>query len=739
MLDYKLNYFDKLFLDLKERERSYCPYLLVIEAYLYRTPSKKRKAKPQLNRDESFWNSKFVFEIPLATYKTDIFILALARYFAQDIAKNFNLMTKIFAESPVTIRTAIRRSQLVLKKEHAKWNEIRTLANQNPHELVELIATCEAFQSAHKDRLNLVEEYSEPLKPLTLFEFMSFSAAYSFKHLKEQAISFDGGGISADSQLRALTELMQWKLRHVSNESFSLNDIKISQSLKKYHAPLIFPSNEDSSRAEAFLHIFSQLVQAQVELDEFLSQSVHPFCFDDSLLFSVKNECLTLTHLDSDLDDTWERNGNRQKMLRGYWFNLAVNDFISSGMAFKQIGTSENHESNQFAYVKAIASLLELQKVYGFTSSVTISSGFNVNLFQALLSQELMISFYLKDYIQAFDREYAEVGDWQKAIGLVTLKGLATGQNRFPITWSLWKDKINNIVGWTVSDDFPSGNINAAKAILDFWCLDLKKRSALLKGSPTSKLQQLTEKPIFKIGSHCVQLPWLMSAQVSSVNAVNNLRRFANQRSSLKDETTRIENQLGDEFKLRGFSVLKNFTAKSHGGVEAGEIDLICAIDNIVIVIEVKSTYCRTTKSEIFYHRDRTLRKAGIQVRKKVDAIKRDLQVDEQLRKTIKLTSDTPNIVGLIADTSIEFDHEYFAGFLKVTIEELLIALADNAHFLCNQEQKVLSSLASGEQVSLVSEAHSLYKNGFSGKEFLDVIEHSRVWEGVGHLNGSKA
>ncbi len=152
----------------------------------------------------------------------------------------------------MTIRTAIRRSQLVLKKEHAKWSEIRTLASQNPHELVELITTCEAFQSAHKDRLNLVKEFSEPLQPLTLFELMSLSAAYSFKHLKEQAVSFDGGLISADSQLRALTELMQWKLRHVSNESFTLNDIKISQSLKKYHAPLIFPSNEDNSRAEAF-------------------------------------------------------------------------------------------------------------------------------------------------------------------------------------------------------------------------------------------------------------------------------------------------------------------------------------------------------------------------------------------------------------------------------------------------------------------------------------------------------
>lgn len=79
--------------------------------------------------------------------------------------------------------------------------------------------------------------------------------------------------------------------------------------------------------------------------------------------------------------------------------------------------------------------------------------------------------------------------------------------------------------------------------------------------------------------------------------------------------------------------MLKNFTVKSCGGSDVGEIDLICVIDNIVIVIEVKSTYCRTTKSEIIYHRDKTLRKAGMQVRKKVDAIIREIQVDDQLRK----------------------------------------------------------------------------------------------------------
>ncbi|WP_299805003.1 hypothetical protein [uncultured Shewanella sp.] len=730
MLDCDVNYFEKLLLSLKGKTLSECPYQLVIEAYLYRSPGKGSKHKAHPNRDESFWHSNFVFDIPTSLYKTDDFILALARYFSQEVASNFSFVTHVFSQSPETVLVAIRRSQIVTNESHLKWDEIKALSSKTPDKLNSLIATSEAFQAAYSDRKNRINHLREPFKSLTLFELMSLSAVYSFKHLAEPAVSFDGGEIRTDSQLRALKKLTEWKLRHSATDEFSLSESKITKSLKKYHIPLVFPSDQDSSIAEALLLLFEELIQAQVEFDEFISQSVHPFCFDDSIEFSVKNERLILKTTDkaSEIADNWVRNGNRQKALRGYWFNLAMDEFIASGMATQQIGTAENHDSNQIAYIKAIAIKLELQRIYGFTSYVTTSSGLNVNLFQALLSLELMTAFYLKDYIAAFYEEHAGVGGWQGAVALVALKGAATGQNRFPITWSRWKEKAQNIVGWTVSNDFPTGNIKSAEAIMDFWCLDLRKYSQVIKNSAYLNLPLLTEKPIFKIGQYCVELPWLMSSQLGSVSAVNNLRRFANQRSSLKDETTRIENQLGDAFERRGFTVVRNFEDTSPLGKEAGEVDLICAIDNIVIVIEVKSTFNRTTKDEIYYHRDKTLRKAGIQVRKKTKAVRANLQEADSLIRRINLTT-SPRVIGLIADTSIEFDHEYFSGAMKLSIEELIIALADNAHLLCDQEKEISRSLESNEELSLIAEEFTLYPNGFNGGEFIKVLEQSRVWE----------
>lgn len=158
--------------------------------------------------------------------------------------------------------------------------------------------------------------------------------------------------ISVNSKLRALTELIHWKLRHSPDSDFHLNDNKIGKSLKKYHAPLVFPSNEDTAVADSLLNTFSQLMQVQVELDEFLSQSVHPFCFDDSLHFSVKSGRLTFNRIDKGIIDNWDRNGNRQQLLKGYWFNLAMEEFIASGIAHVQMGSVENHDSNQIAYVK---------------------------------------------------------------------------------------------------------------------------------------------------------------------------------------------------------------------------------------------------------------------------------------------------------------------------------------------------------------------------------------------------
>ncbi|MBU2972018.1 YraN family protein [Pseudoalteromonas sp. C2R02] len=723
MLDNESNYFDRLYARVRTDNSVENAFLSAIEAYLEGKPNKGKKKPNQISNHVQFWKAEFLKLANDKVFESEAFILALAIYFKQTTTSNIAFIERVLIESPASVRKAIRRSEIVLIPNHIKWDEINLLSQSYSAELSELINICQAFQNSHVQRIELLNSYLSIFKDLSLFEFFAYSAVYSFKFLPAKAISFDGDEISIDSQLKAMTKLTQWKLENGKESDFTLNENKILQSLKKHHSPLVFPSNEDSSLPDFMLHQFECLVQAQVELDEFLSRSVHPFCFKDSVKYEVKGTRLESVNSDCATDDTWERNGLRNKQLQGYWFNRAMNHFVESGIAAQQMGTAENHEANQIAYVKALASFLELKDVYGLEDTLECDSGLYVDLFQALLSQELMSAFYIKEYIEAFYIEYAEVNDWQHAIGLAAIKGMAKGDNRMPITWSKWKAKVNNIVGWTVNAEFPKGNVRAVKAILDFWTLDLKSLSNKLKSKTIHRIPEMTERPVIKIGDYAVQLPWVMASQIGSVSAINNLRRFANQRPSLKSETTRIENRLGDEFTKRGFTVVKNHTPNT----VAGEIDLICSIDNVVIVIEVKSTYYRTTPGEALYHRNQTLRKAGKQVHRKVEAIKNELANGGSLLQELKLKSDSPQVIGWIADTSIEYDHDYFAGYLKISIEELLVALNDEAYLLKDLDAE-MQSMQRGGEISFSEEPFTLYEKGFSGQNFVNVIEQSKVW-----------
>jgi Holliday junction resolvase-like predicted endonuclease len=399
-------------------------------------------------------------------------------------------------------------------------------------------------------------------------------------------------------------------------------------------------------------------------------------------------------------------------------------------MAEKKIGSEDNHQYNQIAYIKALAAVLQLNEIYGLDKTVSTDNGMDVNIFQALLSLELMISFYSKDYVEVFYKEYDNTGNWQVALGMLAMSGMLEKsnmdvQNRFPIAWLNWKKKAKNIVGWTVSDDFPNGNLKAAEAILDFWSLDFKKWSIALKNNNTKNLPILIERPIFKIGNYSVQLPWLMANQFTGVSVINNLRRFANERPELNSETSRIEDRLGGSFKKRGFKVLASYNPENCDDLNPGEIDLICKLDDVVLVIEVKSTYRRNSQREAIGYKNNALRKAGIQVKRKVEAVKYLLLTNNKFKLSLGIdNTNRCNVIGWIADTCIEFDHEYFNGFLKVSIEELHIALTDDAGLLMDIEEI-------GSKDENDEEFTSLYQTGFRGESFVDVIIDSKVWKSV--------
>ena len=162
--------------------------------------------------------------------------------------------------------------------------------------------------------------------------------------------------------------------------------------------------------------------------------------------------------------------------------------------------------------------------------------------------------------------------------------------------------------------------------------------------------------------------------------------------------------------------------------VTAGEVDVICARDSTLLVLEVKSTYLRRSQQDAWQHETTTLRKAGQQIRRKLLAVQQALLDQPALAQQLGMPSGAMDTAfhGWIVDTSIECDHQRFGGFLKVSLEELLIALRDDRHLLHDPDGMFTSIAAAGQAAP-----QSLYPQGFSAARLIEVVEAQAVWQGV--------
>lgn len=710
----------------------------VAEAYLDGKPRLRGKEKITASeRDTAFWLSAFVKSVPGELWRSEILTLALSRYLAQEEVENVELLSFIATVAPETVCRAVRYSGLVLLPKSPRRVELEQISGLAP-EIVELCRILNIFELANKEAMEAVETGKTALSKLSPFELLIYASLYAFECLVplrfDVSTKFDEAGDKTEETWYAINDLFIWKLTTASEGALRLKEADIGESLKKHLMPFLFPSPTGLVARHDLRAEFKALVDAQVELNSFISRSADAFSYNDSIQFKRCGNRLEIVEIDAVAQAVWHRDGSKLSRLYGYWFNRALGEFVGSDIPTHQIGKKENHEGNRFAYFRAMQTRIQLTEVYGVEENVATDSGDHVNLFQALLSLELMTGFFRQDFLQLFARHLKESGHWATALGRMALNGImADNQNRFPLTWSDRSDKIASIVSWTVNAEFPQGNPRIAAAILDFWSNDWVALSARLRKGEPGLHPELLERPIFKFGQLLVQLPWIVGLQRNSTAAINNLRRLGARRDEARAETRRIEERLGKLFEGRGFRVVLSWHPPVANYADAGEVDLICARDGVVIVVEIKSTFLRRTQREVWRHETTTLRKAGQQLRRKVAAVRRALAEEIELASLLGIdgTVATQNIIGWIVDTSIECDHQRFNGFLKVSLEELLIALRDERHLL-DDPDGLLSGRKRGSQPELKSDVRqksTLYPEGFTSVRFIEVIECESVWD----------
>lgn len=724
------NYYDLRFQKLIDSGMS--PSAVAVEIaliYLDARPLLKGKNATRAQRDAAFWNSSFLTTLPAEAWKTETMLLALTKYLGQKHVSNLGLLTHIAETVPETLLSAVRYSGLVLQKQSPRRAELEDIAVSSPA-VEELCKVLDIFEFAYRSRVAEVDKWRQVFVALSPFELLAYASLYVFEKLVPLEFGMATQPEEAQPNMEqtwdAINETLAWKLSTCEETTLKLTDSAIGHSLAKHLSPFLFPSQGGQVARDELRVAFEMLMGTQVELDSYISQSADAYSYDHSIEFVRSDTHLEIVVVDEDARAAWERDSRKLAALHNYWFYRALDAFMDSGLAMRPLGRPENQEANQLAYIKALRTKLRLMDVYGVGDSVSTDSGEAVPLFQALLSLELMSIHFHRDFLQNYANHLRKTKDCSAALSAMAMQGLVDGmQIRFPLTWSDRETKIANMIGWTVTAEHPQGSKRIAAAVVDFWTSDWAKLAVQIRDSALGLQPKLFERPILKMGQKLVQLPWVVGLQNNSTAAINNLRRLGMRRGEVQKETRRIEEKLGAFFETRGFQVVVNWNPPAEPDGYAGEVDVICARDGVVFVLEVKSSYFRQSKKDAWLHASTTLRKAGLQLNQKVSAVKHALAEQSELAELLGLKgeSNQTTVHGWIVDTSIEYDHQRFDGFLKVSLEELLIALRDDRRLLHDPD-----GLHTGVIGVPAAVDGTLFPKGFSAENLVKVIESQAVW-----------
>lgn len=206
------------------------------------------------------------------------------------------------------------------------------------------------------------------------------------------------------------------------------------------------PGTADSAECRANLESLAVLVAATHERVDH-EGSINWFCYDPECRYQLAPGESVLYNATEEGAEQWRRTERKHDLMWHYWMKRAVQELIDSGMAGDVIGSAENHELNQLAYIKTLRSKLQLQTIYGVEEHLSLGDGSKVQLQHVLLASELTSVFFQKEFIQPFQEYFRRSGVVAHALGLLAMKGMQVGENRFPMTWSEEEERFEGSAG----------------------------------------------------------------------------------------------------------------------------------------------------------------------------------------------------------------------------------------------------------------------------------------------------
>ena len=222
--------------------------------------------------------------------------LALARYLGQEPVAADGLVTRVAREAPEALIRAVRHAGLVLKPHSPRRVELGHAASE-AEPVAELCRVLDLFASAHRERIVALEAHKSKLAELSVFDLLLYASLYAFEVLvpRDFKVKTPAPPSGANVQVAwdALSDLLAWKLAEASTSSLKLTDDSIGRSIARHLRPVLFESGTVSAgEALRNLRTFHALMDAQIEVNEFISRSADAFSYDEGIRFERRGDRL---------------------------------------------------------------------------------------------------------------------------------------------------------------------------------------------------------------------------------------------------------------------------------------------------------------------------------------------------------------------------------------------------------------------------------------------------------------
>ncbi|MBF0658672.1 NERD domain-containing protein [Psychrobacter sp. NG25] len=636
--------------------------LNTLEVLLFKS-STSSKFNSVSDKLDDFWRSNFIGNLTVEQMNNENLILALSQYIrSKSIDKD--IVIKLLELNQPRVIKAIRQSGIIANADHCSWEVLREINNQvDLLEFKDFLLTVEYIQLQYQERCNAYRELKNQTQ-IDQVTAMIFSSLYACEYLILSPKSIDNlytkipyqYGVEEYIPVENVWKAFNHIITSANIQKKEFTEKTLALIFKGTMMPFVLGQNLNDKLITSY-DSFKRMVACQIDINLYRDQVIDSYCFDLETNYYLENNQLKLESSSKEPDLF----SDKLTILSIYWLYRGFNSLEESPYLI-QLDKGVNFKANLEALAKTQGIILQLEEVYGIKKA---DFGEVYDLSTLIFTMLMIQAHFEYNFVQPFkDITHNTKAHPFIALEQLVIEGLSRGQDRLPLNHTKMKDKAISMSNWILEG---SGNSKKREMsrILDFWSQDLREGESSSYG----------EKSFYKLDGYMFSLPWVTFQKNFNTATINTFRKLYKNRANLKSETDLMEQNLaGLLAKCKG-RVYSQYEPSESG---VGEIDAIVVTDNKILVIELKSTYVKSSVKEIYDYRNFVLKKAAYQLSRKSSYVR------DVFLPSLGLDSSQFSIHSWIVDTTLEFDHEYIDGFLKISFEELVIILNGHGQYFSN-------------------------------------------------------